>query len=130
MSIKLKDLLPEAKLDGMSFVNKWKTALKVLKQKGGWSPHMRRRDLIEPVGYTNSDFWNKVPKKWDGKTVIGYHSQALSRAMSRGGEYWEKPMMLSWSGDAKLIHKVLKSAGFKSTGGRTENDKIIIKPSK
>jgi len=127
--IKLADLLSEAKVDGMVFVDKWKKALQILKQKGGWSPQLRKGS--EPVGYTNSDFWNKVPKKWEGKTVFGYHSQALSKAMSRGGQYWEKPMLLSWSGDGKLIIKILKKAGFKKvSGGRNENDKIEIKPSK
>tara|TARA_B100000287_G_scaffold21646_1_gene21338 strand:+ start:1543 stop:1959 length:417 start_codon:yes stop_codon:yes gene_type:complete len=128
--IKLADLLSEAKVDGMVFVNKWKKALQIIKQKGGWSPHLRKSSKSEPIGYTNSDFWNKVPRKWEGKTVIGYHDQALSRAMSRGGQFWEKPMLLNWSGDAKLIHKVLRKAGFKSSGGRNEDDKIIIKPSK
>ena len=33
--IKLADLLNERKVDGMVFVDKWKKALKLLKQKGG-----------------------------------------------------------------------------------------------
>ena len=123
--IKLADLLNERKVDGMVFVDKWKKALKLLKQKGGWSPHFRKGS--EPVGYTNSDILCKIPKRYEDKSWFAFHAQAMSSAMSRGGMYWEKPMMLSWDGDVKLLKRVLTRAGFKVSGGRRDTEKIILK---
>lgn len=126
--IKLADLIVERKVDGMVFVNKWKKALKLLKQKGGWSPHFRKGS--EPVGYTNSDILGKIPKRYEDKSWFAFHGQAMSRAMSRGGQYWEDEMLLSWDGDIKLLKTVLKRAGFKVSGGRNEREKIILKVTK
>ena len=67
--IKLADLLNERKVDGMVFVDKWKKALKLLKQKGGWSPHFRKGS--EPVGYTTQIFWVRYQR--DMKTRVGLH---------------------------------------------------------
>lgn len=110
------------KIDVNDFNEKWDKAMRLLKSKGGWSPHFKTGS--GDVGNTNSDFWNKVPKKYDGQTVIGFHSQSSNRAFRNG--YWVSPLFLNWTGDAALIHKVLRSAGFKTTGGKTEDDKIVI----
>ena len=99
--IKLADLIVERKVDGMVFVNKWKKALKLLKQKGGWSPHFRKGS--EPVGYTNSDILGKIPKRFEDKSWFAFHAQAMSRAMSSGGRFWEDEMTLSWDGDIRLL---------------------------
>lgn len=119
--IKLKSLITE-KLDASDFDPKWEKALKLLKSQGGWSPHFKTG--ADFVGTTNSDFWSKVPNKYDGQTVIGFHAQASDRAFRTG--YWVEPLLLNWDGDASLIHKVLKAAGFKTTGGKTKDDKIAI----
>jgi hypothetical protein len=50
--------------------------------------------------------------------------------MSRGGQYWEDEMLLSWDGDIRLLKTVLKRAGFKVSGGRRDTEKIILKVTK
>ena len=69
----------------------------------------------------------KIPNRYEDKSWFAFHAQAMSSAMSRGGMYWEKPMMLSWDGDVKLLKRVLTRAGFKVSGGRRDTEKIILK---
>ena len=128
--IKLKEILNEAKgVDAWVWVNGWKKAMSMTKSMGAWSPHLRRKDQVDPVGFTNSDILGKLPKKFtDDDTWFGYHDQAFSSAMG-GRNSWHKPMMLSWGGDGKLIVKILKKAGFKKIkGGKDPKNKIQVMP--
>lgn len=126
--IKLHELLNEAKLvDGWVFVDQWKKALSILKSSGGWSPHLRRKAQSDPVGYTNSDFWGKVPDKYDDMNIFGYHEQAMDDAFIVGGD-WKSSMFLIWMGDGKEIVKILKKAGFKVKWNGSEKKKIELVP--
>ena len=125
--IKLKQLITEGPLvSGWVWVNGWAKAIKLLKSSGGWSPHMRRKDIGDPVGTTNSDFNSKIPDKYDGKNIMGFHRQAMNSAFISGGD-WRKIMYLNWTGDAKAMVKILKKAGFKKVTW-TKGEKIAVHP--
>tara|TARA_B100000073_G_C23464790_1_gene464907 strand:+ start:93 stop:560 length:468 start_codon:yes stop_codon:yes gene_type:complete len=128
--IKLKEILNEGKsVDAWVLVNGWLKAMEITKSMGAWSPHLRKRDKFDPVGYTNSDILDKLPKKFtDDDTWFAFHGQAMDSAMG-GHNEWKNPMMLSWGGDGKLIVKILKKAGFKKIkGGKDTSKKIEIHP--
>ena len=114
-------------IDGSVFMKKWKKALSKAKSAGMWSPHMRG-DAGNPQGYTMSDFWGKVPSKYDDVPVFGYHVQSAQDAFDTGE--WKDELGLTWGPDkdaGKKISKVLKNAGFKVDWNGSTNQKIGLK---
>ena len=130
----LKSIM-EAKVSAEVFVDKWAKAMKFAKSSKMWSPHMRKKDPSDHVGFTNSDFWDKVPDKYDSMPVFGYHRQAGDNAFRSGD--WVGELGLGWGmdGDAdemkkvrKDIVKVLKKAGFKVKWSVSPDKKIFLVP--
>ena len=124
--IQMTENLHEA-VDGSVFMKKWRKALSKAKSAGMWSPHMKG-DAGNPRGYTMSDFWSKVPSKYDDVPVFGYNSQSAQSAFKYGE--WEDELGLTWGPDkdaGKKIVKVLKSSGFKVDWNGSENQKIGLK---
>jgi Fe-S oxidoreductase len=127
--------LMEAKVSTDVFVKKWYKAMKLAKSSKMWSPHMKAKDPAEAVGYTNSDFWDKVPDRADSIPVFGYHRQSGERAFDSGD--WVDDLALGWGMDGdddemkkvgKDIVKVLKRAGFKVKWSVSPDKKIFLIP--
>ena len=98
---------------------------------------MRLKDSSGDVGYTNSDFWAKVPDKYDSMPVFGYHRQATQRAFIYGD--WIQSIKIGWGltdaeNDAEMkkagkdIVNVLKRAGFKVNWSGNPDKKIELIP--
>ena len=122
-----KESVNEAEVDGSVFVKKWNKAMSLAKSAANmWSPHLRKSSKSASIGYTNSDFWGKVPDKWNDASVFGFHKQSASRAFREG--YWEDDLGLTWQGNGRDIVKVLKRAGFKAKWDFSEQSKIILTP--
>ena len=122
-----KESVNEAEVDGSVFVKKWNKAMSLAKSAANmWSPHLRKSSKSASIGYTNSDFWGKVPDKWNDASVFGFHKQSASRAFIEG--YWEDDLGLTWQGNGRDIVKVLKRAGFKAKWDFSEQSKIILTP--
>ena len=122
-----KESVNEAEVDGSVFVKKWNKAMSLAKSAANmWSPHLRKSSKSASIGYTNSDFWGKVPDKWNDASVFGFHKQSASRAFRAG--YWEDDLGLTWQGNGRDIVKVLKRAGFKAKWDFSEQSKIILTP--
>ena len=133
----IKSIVNEAKVSGEEFVSKWEKALNLAKSAKIWSPHMKRSDSAAAVGYTNSDFWGKVPDKYDSTPVFGYHRQSAEKAFKYGD--WTRPLMIGWGitdaeNDAEMkkggknIVNVLKRAGFKVNWSGNPDKKIELIP--
>ena len=133
----LKSIVNEAKVPGEEFVSKWKKAMQMAKSARMWSPHMRKSDPAAAVGYTNSDFWGKVPDKYDSMPVFGYHRQSAERAFKYGD--WVQTIKIGWAvtdaeNDAEMkkagkdIVNVLKRAGFKVNWSGNIEKKIDLIP--
>tara|TARA_Y100000310_G_scaffold243812_1_gene248460 strand:+ start:4579 stop:5352 length:774 start_codon:yes stop_codon:yes gene_type:complete len=123
----LSESVNEAEVDGSVFVKKWNKAMSLAKSTANmWSPHLRKSSKSASIGYTNSDFWGKVPDKWNDASVFGFHKQSASRAFREG--YWEDDLGLTWQGNGRDIVKVLKRAGFKAKWDFSEQSKIILTP--
>ena len=133
----IKSIVNEASVSGEEFVAMWEKALKIAKSAKMWSPHMKVKDSAAAVGYTNSDFWDKVPDRYDSMPVFGYHRQSAEKAFKYGD--WTRPLMIGWGitdaeNDAEMkkggknIVNVLKRAGFKVNWSGNPDKKIELIP--